>query len=93
MAAMKQLQFDAAELAFKVEANIPNRTQAIHNWCEFVSKFVARLDDAEYQKEAARFMNDTFDQIADRNGDAWELLSNGEDWETLVSYYSPVKAN
>lgn len=69
MAAMKDFLFEAAELAFKLENRVGNTNQVKEAW--------NKLNQQCAEFGATGFLWDIYDEIADRSGDAWDLLTCG----------------
>lgn len=68
MAAVKELVFEAMELAAACESGYENRYKAIINWTAFCN---TKVD--QYGTGFMVFLSDIYDSIADRSGDYWEL--------------------
>jgi len=79
MAAVKDFMFEAAEFAFKREAGLILSS-------DFATYRVQILRN--FGEDVANMVMDIYDEIADRSGDAWDMFSSGEDWDTLVGYYT-----
>lgn len=68
MAAVKELVFEAIELAAACESGTNERYTALKAWTEFRKATVER-----YGEGINAFLVDIYDSIADRSGDFWEL--------------------
>jgi hypothetical protein len=68
MAAVKELVFEAIELAAACEEGHTNRFEALAAWVEFRLKMVDR-----YGEGINAWLVDIYDSIADRYGEYWEL--------------------
>ena len=84
MAAVKEFIYEAAEYAFKREAGLISSS-------DFATYRVGILRN--YGEETANMVMDIYDEIADRSGDAWDMFSSGEDWDTLIGYYTKTKTD
>lgn len=90
MSATKQFYFEIAELAFKLEANIPDRETALRNWNKHTANQIVKY--AAVGEQMWPLMSDIYDQIADRNGDYWEFFADGFTWEQLEKSYGKKTA-
>jgi hypothetical protein len=70
MAAMKDFIFTTAEYAYKVEQRLPNYNAALTKWQEHLNNL-----ETKYGKRIIEAAWDIYDEVADRSGEAWELLT------------------
>lgn len=68
MAAVKELVFEAIELAAACEEGHTNRAQALAAWTTFRNSMNDR-----YGSGIEAWLVDIYDSIADRSGEYWEL--------------------
>jgi len=68
MAAVKELVFEAMELAAACESENTDRPQALKAWTDFRIEMTERYGDG-----INAMLIDIYDSIADRSGDYWEL--------------------
>jgi hypothetical protein len=87
MAAVKNFIFEAAELAFMVELDQPNRPAALKKWNEFEERSIAK-----YGEEITGWIVDIFDDIADRAGEYWEMFADEKTYEELKALYTKAVA-
>lgn len=82
MAAYKEYVFTVAETAFMLDNKLGNQEAVTERWTNLVLDAIARGE------EMVTWLWDIYDEVADRNGDAWELLSDERDFEDLKAIYS-----
>lgn len=68
MAAIKELVFEAIDLAVAAEVKVTDRPAALQAWTEFRLAMVERYGD-----DINAWLIDIYDSIADQSGDYWEL--------------------
>lgn len=83
MSATKNFIFEAAELAFTLEINQPNRPAALKAWNAFTEE-----SKAKYGEDVQEWITDIFDDIADRSGEYWDFFADDSTFEELRELYS-----
>jgi hypothetical protein len=73
MAAVKEITFEAIDLAVACESENTNRYEALSAWGDFRTEMVKR-----YGEDITAWLTDIYDSIADRSGDYWELYQESK---------------